>query len=205
MALTESQTDITLPDQPISFEKYMAWGDEDVRSELVEGKVIIMSPISQRHQEIANFLTSILRIYTEEKKVGQLLTAPFAMRLTDRTVREPDLLFVCTDNQNRLTETYLNGPADIAIEVISPESIGRDRGEKFVEYEKAGVPEYWLIDPVRQQVEFYRLQNTHYQLIKPIDNIYKTELLPDFFIQTDWLWQDPLPRVLDTLKQLQLI
>ncbi len=65
MAITEIQTEKMPPDHIMSFEEYMAWGDEDVRSELVDGKVLIMSPISLKHQEIASFLTAILRIYTE--------------------------------------------------------------------------------------------------------------------------------------------
>ncbi len=205
MAITESQIEKTLPNQTMSFEEYMAWGDEDVRSELVNGKVLIMSPISRRHQQIASFLDNILTIYAETTGVGEVLTAPFAMRIGDTTVREPDLLFVSKTHQNRLTNTYLNGPADIVIEIISPESIGRDRGDKFVEYESAGIPEYWLIDPIRQQVECYRLTGSHYQLINPAQGIYKTPLLPDFFIQINWLWQDPLPPVLTVLKQLQLL
>lgn len=205
MALTETQTEKILPDQIMSFEDYMAWGDEDVRSELVDGKVLIMSPISLKHQQIASFLDNILTIYTQTTNTGEVLTAPFAMRLGTRTVREPDLLFISRKNLNRLTNTYLNGPADIVIEIISPESIGRDRGDKFVEYESAGIPEYWLIDPIRQQVEFYRLNDLHYQLINPTDGIFKTDLLPNFFIQTDWLWQDPIPPILDTLKQLKLL
>jgi len=205
MAITEIQTTKMPPDHIMSFEEYMAWGDEDVRSELVDGKVLIMSPISLKHQEIASFLTAILRIYTEVTHTGHILTAPFAMRIGDKTVREPDLLFVSKTHEDRLTNTYLNGPADMVIEIISPESIGRDRGVKFVEYESAGVPEYWLIDPIRQQVEFYRLNGPHYQLINPIEGIYKTDLLPSFFIQTNWFWQDPLPPILDTLKQLKLL
>ncbi|MFT5369807.1 MAG: Uma2 family endonuclease [Candidatus Latescibacterota bacterium] len=205
MAITEIQTEKMPPDHIMSFEEYMAWGDEDVRSELVGGKVLIMSPISFKHQEIVSFLTAIFRIYTEVTHTGHILTAPFAMRIGDKTVREPDLLFVCKTNEYRLTNTYLNGPADMVIEIISPESIGRDRGVKFVEYESAGVPEYWLIDPIRQQVEFYRLNGSHYQLINPTDGIYKTDLLPSFFIQTNWFWQDPLPPILDTLKQLKLL
>ncbi len=205
MAITEIQTEKTPPNPIMSFEEYMAWGDEDRRSELVNGKVMVMSPISRTHQEIANFLTAILKIYTEEKDIGHILTAPFAMRIGNTTVREPDLLFVSKTHQDRLTNTYLNGPADIVVEIISSESIGRDRGDKFVEYESAGIPEYWLIDPIRQQVEFYQLTGSHYQFINPAEGIYNTTLLPDFFLQTDWLWQDPLPPVLNVLKQLRLV
>lgn len=71
--------------------------------------------------------------------------------------REPDLLFVAQEHLDRLQETYLDGPANLVVEVVSPESLARDRGAKFVEYEAGGVPEYWLLDPLRRWAEFYCL------------------------------------------------
>ena len=183
----------------------MTWCDEDVRSELVDGKVLTMSPISRIHQKLVSFLDTILKVYSETLDAGHVFTNPFAMRLGAQAVREPDLLFVLSDNLNRLQETYLDGPADLVIEIISPESIGRDRGEKFVEYENAKIPEYWLIDPIRQQVEFYQLRDGHYHSADISDGIYKTDLLPGFSLHTNWLWQDPLPPTLDILKQLNLL
>jgi Uma2 family endonuclease len=76
--------------------------------------------------------------------------------------REPDLLFVAQTNLERLKETYLDGPADLVVEIVSPEGVGRDRGVKFYEYAQGGVPEYWLIDPQTEWAEFYRLEEGHY-------------------------------------------
>jgi Uma2 family endonuclease len=60
----------------------------------------------------------------------------------------------------------LDGPADPVVEVVAPESVGRDRGEKFTEYERAGIRGYWLIDPQRKQAEMYRLAETgRYQTV----------------------------------------
>lgn len=61
--------------------------------------------------------------------------------------REPDLLFISNETAQRLTERKLEGAADLVIEIIFPESVRRDRYEKFDEYEEAGVREYWIIDP----------------------------------------------------------
>jgi Uma2 family endonuclease len=74
-----------------------------------------------------------------------------------RSAREPDLLFVAAAHAERLRDTYLDGPADSVVEALAPESLSRDRGEKFYEYAQSGVPEYWLIDPVIQWAELYRL------------------------------------------------
>jgi Uma2 family endonuclease len=195
-------------DQTLFFDTYEAfldWADEDVLAEWVKGEVILTSPASLRHQNIAGFLTTLIRTYAEEKGLGQVISAPFQMKLA-HSGREPDLLFVAQANLHRLQPTYLDGPADLVIEIISPESIGRDRGDKYLEYEAAGIPEYWLIDPSRQQVEFYRLdENGRYQLSAPDENgRYHSSQLPGFWLQVDWLWQEPLPRILSLLRQLNV-
>lgn len=65
---------------------------------------------------------------------------------SDSNAREPDILFVKTENKHFLEEQRLAGVADLVIEVVSPESIKRDNEDKFVEYEAAGIREYWIID-----------------------------------------------------------
>jgi Uma2 family endonuclease len=120
--------------------------------------------------------------------------------------REPDLLFVAQEHLKRLKETHLDGPADLAVEVVSPESVGRDRGEKFYEYAQGGVPEYWLIDPQTKQAEFYQLEEGRYRVAFSGDEgRYQALVLPDFWLRVEWLWQDPLPAVLDVVRELGLI
>ena len=119
--------------------------------------------------------------------------------------REPDLLFVAQEHLERLEETHLDGPADLVVEVVSPESAERDRGTKFYEYEKAGIPEYWLIDPQREQAEFYHLDaQGHYRLVSPdVEGVYRSKVICDFWLRVAWLWQPP--QVLDALRELDLI
>jgi len=188
----------------MTYDEFLAWAGEDTLAEWVNGEVIISSPASRKHQQISDFLISVMRAFVEQHDLGVVLSASFQMKLA-RSGREPDLLFVAQEHLERLRETYLDGPADLAVEIISPESIGRDRGEKFREYEEAGIPEYWLIDPQREQAEFYRLGDQgRYRLISPDkEGMYHSEMLPGFWLRVDWLWQ--LPRVLDALRELGLI
>jgi Uma2 family endonuclease len=95
----------------------------------------------------------------------------------------------------------------LVIEIVSPESVGRDRGEKFVEYEAGGVREYWLIDPDRQQAEFYQLDETGRYHLAAIDKDgrFHSTVLPNFWLQVDWLWQEPLPKVLEVAGKLGLL
>ena len=85
--------------------------------------------------------------------------------------------------------------------IYSPESDVRDRGEKLVEYEAAGVPEYWLIDHRRRQAYFYRLNAEAAYDLAPLDSddIYRSAVLNGFWLRPDWLWQRPLPRYLRSL------
>jgi Uma2 family endonuclease len=112
--------------------------------------------------------------------------------------RVPDLFFLAAEHFDRLTETELNGPADLAVEIISDESVGRDRGDKFYEYQEGGVREYWIIDPRpgKQRADFYVLDDKG--MFQPIplaaDGIYRSTVLANLWIKIDWLWTaEPAP------------
>jgi len=125
----------------------------------------------------------------------------------ERSGREPDLLFVAREHLDRLQETHLEGPADLAVEIVSPESARRDRVEKFYEYQAGGVREYWLIDPDRRWAEFYRLgEESRYEMVLGGgEGMYRSEVLSGFWLQVEWLWQEPLPRTLEVLQELELV
>lgn len=137
------------------------------------------SPASERHQDIVRFLTALLSGYVEFANSGKVYPAPFQMKV-GRAGREPDVLFVATDHLDRIKQTYLDGPADLVIEVVSPESRGRDRGERFFEYQTAGIPEYWLLDPETERAEFYQLdEHGAYRTIQPgAADVYQAAELP---------------------------
>lgn len=177
-----------------------------VHAEWIDGKVLVMSPASDRHQDIVDFFTALLRIFVETYRLGWVRSAPFQMKLPFSNGREPDILFVAKERMNRLRLNYLDGPADLAVEVVSTESVARDRGEKFSEYEQAGVAEYWLLDPLRKQAEVYLLVEGSYQLLRADENgrIHSTAL-PGFWLREEWIWETPLPPVLDTLRELGVL
>ncbi|MDY0094483.1 MAG: Uma2 family endonuclease [Candidatus Vecturithrix sp.] len=83
---------------------------------------------------------------------------------------------------------------------MSTESARRDRWEKFYEDERGGVPEYWLIDPPVQRVEWYQAEGGQFYII-PVDaeNRYHSQVLPGFWLNVDWLWQVPLPHPVEAL------
>lgn len=185
----------------MSYEEFLAWASDtsiDLPTEWIEGKVLLMSPPSSRHQMLVVYLVTLLNVYVSARKLGLVFTSPYQMRLHEPPRgSEPDVLFVAQANVGRVTPQYLDGPADLIIEVISPESFGRDRGEKFYEYEMVGVPEYWLIDPQREQVEFYQLnEDRRYSLVLGgHTGSYTSRVIPGLTVNAAWFWEDPLPPV----------
>lgn len=138
----------------------------------------------------------LLKAYFALNPTGRVLGAPFIMRVdATESRREPDLPVILKTNPGELTETYMHGPADICVEIVSAESVARDYGEKFEEYEAGGVREYWILDPIRSQTHFYRLdENGIYRLILPdAEGNYRTPLLPGLVLHVPTLWQDTLP------------
>jgi Uma2 family endonuclease len=89
----------------------------------------------------------------------------------------------------------VNGAADVAVEIVSPESDEHDRGKKFLEYEAAGVPEYWLIDPIRREVLFYARgdEGRYHALPADEQGRHASRILPGFVLDPAWLWHDLLP------------
>ena len=206
--LKESRSEGRLLIEPISYEEFLEWCNEDTWAEWVNGKVIILSPASRRHQELVRFLLQILNFFAEERGLGVVLCAPFQMKTgPDLPGREPDLLFVSKERENLLKETYLQGPADLVVEVTSEESRLRDKEEKFEEYEKGGVREYWVIDPELREANFYRRdEEGKFREQKPNTlGIYYSQVLSDFKLKVSWLWEEPLPPVRETLQELELI
>jgi len=193
------------PAPPVSYDEFLAWADEDVRAEWIDGEIHIMSPASDRHQDLARFLTSVFSVATETDSGDAIVRpAPFQMKL-DRG-REPDLLVVRGEHRDRLRDTYLDGPADLVVEVVSPESGARDRGEKFYEYEEAGIPEYWLVDPDREELAVYRLQENRYRTaFEGHEGRAESAVLDGFWIEAEWLWQEELPPVLEVLRRWELL
>jgi len=187
----------------MTYEEFLNLADEDLPAEWVDGEVIVTSLARDRHQDIVRFLTAVLSVFVETHEPGAVRPAPFQMKLA-RSGREPDVLFIAQEHLDRLKATYLDGPADLVIEITSPESVGRDRGEKFYEYEQANIPEYWLIDPERKRAEFYRLdENGQYQLVPQEAGVYRSRVLEGFWLRADWLWQTP--PVLEALRALELV
>jgi Uma2 family endonuclease len=184
----------------MSHEAFLEWAG-DRHAEWVDGAVIVFMPAREYHQNALGFLHFLLLLFARLFGVGRVLVAPFEMKLRHgRSYREPDILFIAQENLERLSEERLDGPADLVVEIVSDDSVRRDREDKFKEYEAAGIREYWIVDPRpdKQRADFFWLnENGRYELFATEeDERVESRLLAGFWLRPDWLWQagelDPL-------------
>lgn len=188
------------------YDEFLAWANEDIHAEWVNGEVIIFMPPLNPHQTVIEFLYQLLNLFSSVFDLGRLRIAPFELKITlAGNSREPDLMFIAKAHLERLTTARVIGPPDLIIEVVSDDSTHRDRVDKFDEYEAGGVPEYWIIDnrPQRRRALFYRLdEQGQYQSV-PVeaDGIYRSTVLPGFWLRVEWLWAEQ-PNVLRALAEV---
>lgn len=142
---------------------YFALPDTNRCVELSEGRIIMPPHPTRSHQIAVEELYARFRTFVLEGNLGEVHIAPLPVRLWPGKIREPDIFFLSKEHSERAGEQVCEVP-DLIIEVLSSGTEQVDRGEKFFEYAKAGVGEYWLVDPGKQRVEVYILKGGVYEL-----------------------------------------
>lgn len=170
--------------------------------EWLDGKVIAIAPANDTHAALFLYLGDLLRAYLIFQPIAQIRFDPFTMRLKDlKRNRQPDIQLILNSNPNELTATYMDGAANICIEIVSPASVETDKVIKFKEYQAAGVQEYWIIDPTNEEAFFYRLDAKGvYQAQAPEKGIYRSPQLPKFELTIETLWAYDLPNMFEVLE-----
>ena len=178
------------PKDRYTFADCLTWG-EDERIEIINGEAIMMAPPTRIHQEISGELFRQLANFLEGKKC-KVYPAPFAVRLFERaddrpedvdTMVGPDLSVVC--DPGKLDDIGCKGAPDLIIEVLSPSTQCHDRLTKYNLYERAGVPEYWIVSPEERTVQVSTLVDGRYRVqeLYTAEAVAKVNTLSGCFIE----------------------
>ena len=126
---------------------------EDVRAEVFDGQILYMAGLSQDHQALSMELSSLLLSYIKQKGgLCKVFAAPFDVKLSDDplTIVQPDLMIIC--DKSKLDGHRCNGAPDFIIEIVSPANAADDYVKKLYYYQKYGVRDYWIVDPMRKSI-----------------------------------------------------
>lgn len=191
-------------DDLVSVEQFYRLVPDGQKADLIEGVIYMASPDSLRANELTGFVYRLLEAFLEARGIGgKVFFSRFACRLGEFHAPEPDVGYVGPERVGLIEPGGMRGGPDIAVEVVSRESRHRDYDDKRRLYEEAGIPEYWIIDPIQKRVEFLVLESGRYQLA-PLEanRFFRSRALPGFRIDVDWLLADPLPSATRCLQTI---
>lgn len=149
---------------PLTYSEYLEL-DGDVRFEVIDGHVFNMSPApSTKHQAVQRELLTEFTIYLRGKKCN-VFGSPIDVCFTedDNDIKkikewvEPDIVVVC--DKKKIHEKRIVGVPDLVIEILSKSTAKKDKLIKFNRYQKAGVKEYWIVDPSNENIDVYLLES----------------------------------------------
>jgi Uma2 family endonuclease len=189
------------PDLRMGYEEFLGLGC-DVHGDWIDGQVVLAGSETDVHSNVLGFLSALMLGYEQEKAGGESMMR-FQMRpRPDLPSREVDLLYLAPDHVGRIQEYTVEGPADLVIEIVSDATRERDRA-KVAEFERGGIREYWLIDPVREETEVYRMDGSgRYALVDPgTPPVLRSEVVPGLWFRAEWFWPETMPRLHEVRKE----
>lgn len=159
--------------------------------ELIHGELVMSPSPTPYHQIIQSNLHFVLTQFVRKGGLGQVLTAPMDVRLSEEDTVQPDLIFIAADRRDIIGEQAIDGAPDLIVEILSPSTAYRDLTTKKRLYEQHGVREYWIVDPEEQTVEIFELATERYmQHARVVETgTAASKLLDDFQVDLTDLFQ----------------
>jgi Uma2 family endonuclease len=201
----------TLFDTPsrarISAADYIAAPQSAHKSDLIEGVFVMASPASFEHAHIQGFLLTTLTNFVNARGLGVVQGENCAYRLNEDNVYQPDVSFLSRERLYLAGEVYVEGPPDLAVEVLSPSSRRYDLVEKRINYARFGVREYWIVDPIERNTVVYEQVQGEWIPVHDEEGVLRSKVL-DFWLRVNWLFPiegEARPSELEIARQQGLI
>lgn len=166
------------PTRLLTYKDFLTFPLDGIRREIVEGEVLVTPAPSIRHQDLVLRLCYALEEHIRGHGGGRVFVSPLDVRLSEHDVVEPDVIFVAEDALSVIRDKFILGAPSLLVEVVSDPRT--DRVRKRGTYARAGVSEYWIVDPDADRVEVYHLRSGRYrkpEILEPGEAL-TTSLLP---------------------------
>ena len=204
LRLKGSSQTFYIADHPITLDEFCDLVDEDDDVELINGVILEKMATQDPHEDLFRFLLSIMVFYTEKYNLGFIRGSRTLVPITPYTGRLPDILFVKKERENIVTQKRLTDAPDLVIEILSPGDRPSETMQRISNYEQIGVKEFWIIDQPRKQTQAFIMDENTKRFVPMLieGTILRSSVLRGFWINIDWLWQKPLPSVLEVFKEI---
>lgn len=193
---------VLIPPRCITFDEFVDMFGEDDDVELIDGVVIRRMAAQGPHESLFGWLYVLLWEYTEAKDLGQIYGSRTAVEVHKYRGRLPDLLFVRRRRRSIVRQKGIYGAPDLVVEIISPHDRPSDAVALESDYCSLGVGEIWFVDQPRQRVRVLRKGRKGYREEVLTEGILKSKAIEGFWLDVEWLFRQPRPKVRDVLKQL---
>jgi Uma2 family endonuclease len=160
---------------------------EEPRCELICGRFYVCPSLTVVHQVVTAQIC--MHLYGIAKATGgKAYIAPLDVTLADHSVVQPDVIYVSGGRREILKER-IEGVPDLVVEVLSPGTSRRDRGDKLALYAAMGVPEYWIADAIERQIEFLVNEGGRFVVALPQGGVYRSRALPEIHLDLAAFWK----------------
>jgi Uma2 family endonuclease len=179
----------------LTYDDFVHFPDDGKRHELIGGEHYVTPSPNTKHQTVVLNLALRIGTFLEATPIGRLYVAPFDVVFGDFDVVEPDLLYISNERRREIvTPQHVRGTPELVIEIASPGTRKRDETIKRRLYERTGVSEYWVVDPVTDVVRVYRRDGDRFarvtELSREADDVLTTPLLPGLDLPLTRIFRD---------------
>lgn len=186
----------------VTYDEFCARIEDGQKADLIDGVIYMASPDNTDASDLFMWLATLLYDYVQYHDLGAVHGSRVACRLDDTNAPEPDILFVDRSRLDVIERGGVAGPADLAVEIVSPESVERDYEKKRRLYERFGFREYWIVDEELERVTLYRLKGGAFKEARPRKGVLTSSVLPGFWLRPAWVWQQPRPKKAAVLEEI---
>jgi Uma2 family endonuclease len=172
----------------LSWADFLRFPDDGNRHEVIEGEEFMTPPPTPSHQRTVVNLVRRVADHAEAHRAGVVYASPIGVFLGRHHAVQPDVLFVAKERLSIVKEDGIHGAPDLVIEVLSPSTADHDRREKLDLYRRAGVREYWLVDPASKTVEIREFGSPRRTRVYKAGQSFTSTLLPGLTIRVAGLF-----------------
>ncbi len=175
-------------DRKLGYADYACFPDDGRRHEIIGGEHFVNPAPSTCHQTVSRRIHFQLYSQIELNGHGQVFNAPTDVLLSAHDIVQPDLVVVLSRNEQKITRLNIQGTPDFLVEILSPATETADRLLKRELYRRAGLAEYWIVDPEGRRLEQLWLDEGNYQVLGSHSERVEARVLGHVVVDLQQVW-----------------